>query len=258
MSRARQLIVNADDFGFTQDVNAGIIEAHERGIVTAATLMPTGAAFADAVERTRAYPALDVGCHLVLVGAPGLPANVAALAAAVAAKRLPILDILRAQVETIMRAGLRPTHADTHKHTHLLPPVFEAVARVAEEFGIPWVRRPLPAPWFGRVLERIPARYGLRMTDHFAGFRLTGRFGAAELVRMIERLPPGLTEFMCHPGRCTEELRRAPTRLKESRQREVAALTAPEVRQALGASGVRLVSFRELSGADPRAGGVLV
>lgn len=258
MSRIRQLIVNADDFGFTRDVNAGIIEAHERGIVTSTTLMSTGAAFADAVERARAHPKLDVGCHLVLVGAPGLPPSLAALAAAVVAKRLRVLDILRSQVEKILRAGLYPTHLDTHKHTHLLAPVFEAVARVAGEFGILWVRRPLPAPLFGRVLERIPARYGLRMTDHFAGFRLTGRFGAAELVRMIERLPPGVTEFMCHPGRCTEELRRAPTRLKESREREVAALTAPEVREALAAAGVRLVSFRELSGAAPQAGDVLV
>lgn len=258
MSRARQLIVNADDFGFTQDVNAGIIEAHERGIVTAATLMSTGAAFADAVERARAHPGLDVGCHLVLVGAPGLPGSLAGLAAAVAARRLPLLDILRSQVDKIVRAGLRPTHADTHKHTHLLPPVFEAVARVAQEFGILWVRRPLPAPLFGKVLERIPGRYGLRMTDYFSGFRLTGRLGAAELVRVVERLPPGVTEFMCHPGRCTEELRRAPTRLKDSRERELEALTAPEVREALRVSGVRLVSFRELAGADPRTRDVLV
>lgn len=246
MSTARLLIVNADDFGFTRDVNAGIIEAHQRGILTSATLMATGAAFADAVELARAHPSLDVGCHLVLVGAPGLPPSLLALVAAVAARRLPLGDILRAQVEKICRAGLRPSHVDTHKHTHLLPAVFEEVARVAQEFGIRWVRRPLPAPLFRPWLRQIPSRYGLRMTDHFAGFRLTGRFGASELVRLIRRLPPGLTEFMCHPGRCTGELRRASTRLKETRERELAALTAPEVRDAVTAAGVRLVSFREL------------
>jgi predicted glycoside hydrolase/deacetylase ChbG (UPF0249 family) len=62
-----RLIVNADDFGFTRDVNAGIIEAHRKGILTAATLMANGAAFDDAVKLARSWPTLDVGCHLVLV-----------------------------------------------------------------------------------------------------------------------------------------------------------------------------------------------
>ncbi|MCS6951431.1 MAG: ChbG/HpnK family deacetylase [Bryobacterales bacterium] len=247
MSSARRLlIVNADDFGFTRDVNAGILEAHERGILTSATLMATGAAFEDAVQRARSHPSLDVGCHLVLVGAPGLPESLPELVAAVAARRLPLRDILRAQVEKILGAGLQPTHVDTHKHTHLLPWIFRAVAQVAGEFGIRWVRRPLPLPGVDSLAGRILSRYGLRMTDHFAGFRLTGRLGVPQLVHLIRRLPTGLTELMCHPGRCGEELRRAPTRLKESREQELAALTAPEVREALASSGVRLVSFRDV------------
>ena len=70
-----QLIVNADDFGFTKDVNAGIVEAHQCGILTATTLMANGAAFDDAVRLALENPSLDVGCHLVLVGPPGLPAT---------------------------------------------------------------------------------------------------------------------------------------------------------------------------------------
>ena len=88
------------------------------------------------------------------------------------------------------------------------------------------------------------AAHGCRTTDHFAGFQLTGRLRTAELVRLIHELPEGTTEFMCHPGRCGEELRHAPTRLKESRERELTALTAPETRQALVDSSVQLNNYR--------------
>jgi predicted glycoside hydrolase/deacetylase ChbG (UPF0249 family) len=84
------------------------------------------------------------------------------------------------------------------------------------------------------------------VTDHFAGFKLTGRFRAAELVTLIRSLPEGVTEFMCHPGRCTDELRSMPTRLKDSREEELQALLAPEVRQAIGEQGVQLTRYRNL------------
>lgn len=233
---AKLLVVNADDFGFTADVNAGILEAFERGIVRSTTLMACGAAFHDAVRLAREQPALDVGCHLMLTQGPGLPAGLPELLLAIAGRRLRIYDELAGQVRRVLEAGLRPTHLDTHKHTHrMLPPVFAAVCRLAREFGIPWVRKP--------VLGRTR---GCRTTDHFAGFRLTGRLDAAALLRLIGKLRPGTTELMCHPGHCGPELLAAPTRLKASRARELAALTAPEVRAALEAAQVRLVSFREL------------
>jgi predicted glycoside hydrolase/deacetylase ChbG (UPF0249 family) len=257
----RTLIVNADDFGFTRDVNAGIVEAHRRGIVTATTLMAGGAAFDDAVRLVREHPTLDIGCHLTLVQGPGLPGSVAGLIQGLAARRIRPYGVLRTQVLRILDAGLQPTHLDTHKHTHLLPPVLEAVGRISAEFRIPWVRRPFdlpsPGPWAVRAASRCMglvrtrfqaalARHGCRTTDHFAGFQLTGRFRAKELVALIRALPDGVTEFMCHPGRCGIELNCARTRLKESREDELEALTAPEVREALRESDVRLAGFRDL------------
>ena len=199
----RKLVVNADDFGFTRDVNQGIVEAHRHGILTATTLMATGAAFDDAVRLARENPSLDIGVHLVLVGEPPFPATVAQLTRAVALGRIRIYDELQAQVRRILDAGLEPTHLDTHKHTHLLPPVLEAVAQLSEEFKIPWVRRPFDFPltpaspgvtWAKRATSkslgvvrghfaRVLARHGCRSTDHFAGFQITGRYGAADLGR---------------------------------------------------------------------------
>jgi chitin disaccharide deacetylase len=235
----KYLITNADDFGFTRDVNEGIVHAHRQGILTATTLMATGAAFDHAVGLARENPALDVGVHLVLVGSEGYPATVARLVASLG--RIRIYDELARQIGKVVDAGIRPTHLDTHKHTHLLPPVLAAVARLAEEFKIPWVRRPLASP-----LQGVLTRHGCRTTDHFAGFAITGRYDAARLAKLIRRLPDGITEFMCHPGFCTAELERAHTRLKASRRQELDALTSPEVRAALQESNVVLTRYAAL------------
>jgi predicted glycoside hydrolase/deacetylase ChbG (UPF0249 family) len=263
----RKLVVNADDFGFTRDVNRGIVEAHRNGILTSTTLMATGAAFDDAVVLARENPALDIGVHLVLVGEPPFPMTIPQLMRETLAGRIRIYEELRAQVLRIIEAGLEPTHLDTHKHTHLLPPVLDAVARLSEEYKIPWVRRPFDFPltpatrpgigWAKRATSqalgvvrsrfaRVLTRHGCRSTDHFAGFQITGRYNAAELAELIRALPEGSTEFMCHPGICGDELRGARTRLKESRERELHALTSLEVRAALAESGVELVSYRGL------------
>jgi chitin disaccharide deacetylase len=227
----KYLIPNADDFGFTRDVNQGIIEAHRRGILTATTLMATGRAFDNAVELARQNPELDIGVHLVLVDSEGFPPTIPQLLLSI--HRIKIYDQLVRQVQKVLDAGLQPTHLDTHKHTHLLPPVFNAVTRIAKEFNIPWVRRRLLLP-----------TYGCRATDHFAGFRMN--INPATLAHLIRNLPEGATEFMCHPGLCTDELRAARTRLKESRRRELDALVSPEVRAALEESGVKLARYRDL------------
>jgi predicted glycoside hydrolase/deacetylase ChbG (UPF0249 family) len=253
-ARAKLLIVNADDFGFTRDVNQGILDAHRQGIVTAATLMASGSAFEDAAALARENPTLDVGCHLVLVGGLSalpphhpLPASAGLLLAALGLGRLRVVEELRAQIRKVLDAGLTPTHLDTHKHTHLLPQVAEAVGCVAEEFGIRWVRRPLGSLALGPWVQRSLKRHGCRMTDHFEGFRLTGRLDGAALVRLLRRVRPGTTELMCHPGYLGEELSAAPTRLKQSRLRELQALTSDEAKQAALDSGIRLVNYVSLS-----------
>jgi chitin disaccharide deacetylase len=269
----KRLVVNADDFGYARDVNAGIVEAHRNGILTATTLMANGAAFDDAVELARSTPEMDVGCHLVLVGGRSLlagqrpfPKNVPELLKRLALRQISPYDELRAQVERIIAAGIRPTHLDTHKHTHIAFPVLDAVARLGEEFGIVWVRRPFDfplsgsgsVPWSKRMVSGSLqvlrsrfhsklARHGCKTTDYFAGFQLTGYLNADELAGLIRSLPEGTTEFMCHPGYCTDELRACRTRLKESRERELAALTAQSVKSALVQAGVRLTRYRDLN-----------
>jgi predicted glycoside hydrolase/deacetylase ChbG (UPF0249 family) len=270
----RRLIVNADDFGFTRGVNAGIVEACRNGILRSTTLMANGSAFDDAVERGRQTPGLDIGCHLVLIGGRAVAPPHAPLAQST--KQLlwrlasgfsagAVEKEFSAQIEKILAAGLRPTHLDTHKHTHLAPPVLEAVLRVARRYGISWIRRPFDIPLpavqgqaplrrraINRALRPLQRRFGRRIaengcraTDHFAGFQLTGGYQDRHLAELIRALPEGLTEFMCHPGYCDDELRASPTRLTDSRETELRALLSNEIRAALKRAGVELTSFAD-------------
>ncbi len=256
----RQLVVNADDFGYTRDVNEGIIAAHRYGILTAATLMANAPAFDHAVALARQNPSLDVGCHLVLVGGSSLltgrpfPARIPQLLVAIALGRLAIYDELAAQVRKIMEARIAPSHLDTHKHTHLAPPVLNAVVKIARDFQIQWVRKPFDFranSATSRAVSLMSGRFkrslaGMRTTDHFIGFDLTGHLRTDNLVQTLLGLPDGLTEFMCHPGYCRAELQASPTRLKNSRAEELTALTSAAARDALVKKGVHLVNYREL------------
>lgn len=252
------LIINADDFGFTHDVNAGIVHAHRQGVLTATTLMANGAAFDDAVRLARETPSLDIGCHLVLVqgvslstGKP-LPKKLSLLFRALANKQLDVHAELRSQIERILAAGLRPTHLDSHKHTHIVPAIFRSVVKLANEFGIPYVRLPLdemvrlartPVALAARYYRGFARDHNVRMTDHFLGFRLTGSLTEQTFAAALSRLPSGTTEFMCHPGFAGPELRAASTRLKESRVRELEALTSPRIRALMDAESIRLEAF---------------
>ncbi len=272
---ARFLAVNADDFGFTRDVNAGIVEAHLNGILTSTTLMANGREFDDAARLAREHSTLDVGVHFVLVGGRSLldpsrefPYTVSGLIQAMALRRIRVYDELRAQIVKVVEAGIQPTHVDAHKHTHLLPPVLDAVARLAEEFGVRWVRRPFDfpltgspdeVPWQTRLVSlafngvrghfhRALARRHCSTTDWFAGFQITGRFGPHSVVHLLDHLPPGTTEFMVHPGFCSAELLAARTRLKASRERELEALLDREVRAAVERNGIRLTGYGRMPG----------
>jgi predicted glycoside hydrolase/deacetylase ChbG (UPF0249 family) len=254
----RRLIINADDFGFTRDVNAGIIHAHRSGVLTSTTLMANGVAFDDAVRLAKETSTLDVGVHLVLVqgcslldGRP-LPESPRHLLSVLARRRLNVYPELKAQIEKILAAGLRISHLDSHKHTHLVPGVFKTVVALAGEFGIPWVRLPLDSTVpFGKLFCQLGSRYyrrfanakNVRLTDHFMGFRLTGSLTEETFAQALHSLPEGTTEFMCHPGYLGDELKRAPTRLKESRSRELDALTSPRIKQLISDMGIHLGPF---------------
>ena len=179
-------------------MNAGIVEAHRNGILTATTLMANGDAFDDAVRLARETPTLDIGCHLVLIGGrslltgQALPATRAAVAGgAGAGARSASYDELAAQVRRIVDAGIRPTHLDTHKHTHLAPPVLDAVARLAEEFGMPLGAAALRFPAERAARRRAALKRADQRRAGADAAPLPSRAGEARLPhhRPLRRLP---------------------------------------------------------------------
>ena len=286
----KRLIVNADDFGYTRGVNAGIIRAFSAGIVTSTTIMANGQAFDGAVELARANPSLGVGCHLSVVGGRPvaevsrirtlvdgeglLPATLTQLVMKLARGAIVTEDIeheFSAQVERVTRAGINPTHLDTHKHSHSHPKVMRALARVAAEFGITRIRNPFEDSFtfrrFGSFsswaslkqyalglavqpgavqFKRLVRANGIKTPDRFLGVGLTGMLDSAAIRSMMESLVEGTTELMCHPGVYDDDLERAPTRLKRERERELEGLSDPSLQAVVEARGIRLISYGEL------------
>jgi chitin disaccharide deacetylase len=262
----RRLVANADDLGLTAGVNNGIFDAHDRGILTSASLMANAPATADAIRRLRTRPALGIGVHVMLVdGTPTLsPARIPTLVqddgrfypswkpfiVACLRGRVRLREVeqeLTAQVERLRSEGIGLTHLDAHKHVHAYPPVFAIVARLAERFRIPVVRVPyersmgdLPLfPWTRRDY-RIATAHGIR-TPQFLGRALTGILDADSLDRSLRRLRPGVTELMVHPGYVDHALRQMPTRLLASRATEVELLTSTDAVDALREEHIQLV-----------------
>jgi hopanoid biosynthesis associated protein HpnK len=160
----KSLIVNADDLGWTEGVNRGILEAFQHGIVTSASLIANGAAFAGGVAAARSAPGLGVGVHLNLSDGPPLanPKTVTTLLNkngefAGGPERLLLRRARRgllltevetewdAQIRKVRDAGIATTHLDGHKHVHMLPGLFEIVLKLAKRHGIGAIRVSLEA-----------------------------------------------------------------------------------------------------------------
>ncbi|HEY5347364.1 MAG TPA: hopanoid biosynthesis-associated protein HpnK, partial [Rhizomicrobium sp.] len=168
------LIITADDFGVARAVNDAVEEAHRKGILTAASLMVTGAAAADAVARARQTPSLRVGLHLVLVeGRPALPpAAIPALVdrdgyfrndMAVSGAKMFFLPWVRRQLAREIEAqfvafaatGLPFDHVNAHKHFHLHPTIAALTVKIGKAYGVKGARVPLePQAVLGRVEKR--------------------------------------------------------------------------------------------------------
>lgn len=275
------LIVNADDLGLSEAINAGVIDAHHNGIVTAASLMAVGGAFADAVARVKATPTLDLGVHLTLVEERPLldPARLASLVDACGRfppnafaftrsylagriRRAEIRAELEAQIACVIDSGLKPSHLDSHQHLHLLPGIWQTTCALALRFGIGALRRPRERPrrrhhalgaGLGRLAQMAtlagfclqPLPKGLRAPDRFAGFAFGGGLDRTRLLAILDHLPVhGSCELMCHPGHDDPATRYAHWAYRPAE--ELAALTDAQVRARIAGRGIRLIGFRDL------------
>lgn len=228
----RFLIVNADDLGLSAAVNAGVFAAHERGVVTSASLMVRQGSAPAAAEQAAERPRLAIGLHVDL-GEWSYERGEWSQAylhcdtddpAAVEAECRAQLERFRALL------GRDPTHLDSHQHVHESEPVRGVVEALAAELGLPLRNRAVryEGGFYGQSGKGEPYPEGIT---------------PEALIALIEALPPGWTEIGCHPAAGP-----VPTSSYDAeRQLELQALCDPRVREALNVTYVKLCNFAQVN-----------
>jgi predicted glycoside hydrolase/deacetylase ChbG (UPF0249 family) len=244
----KRLVVTADDFGLSPGVVEGIVEAHELGIVTSTSLMVNAPAAEAAFQEARRLPALAIGLHFVLTfGRPlGPPEPLSRLlekdgsfrkngsGAHEPARPDEIRDELRAQLRAFETGvGRPPTHIDGHHHVHLHPGILRAAIEEAGRLGIPLRST-------GREVRERLRLERVRTCDRF----LDGFYGddvsEARLLSILESIPEGTSELMCHPARRDFDLERVSSYVTP-RDLERATLESPRILDAVDRLGIDLV-----------------
>src|SRR3954470_15419120 len=251
------LIVNADDFGYTPGVTHGVVRAHRNGIVTATTMMANAPDSAGAGRAARETKSLDVGVHLVFTyGRPLLPPGRVRSLLQEGDTFMPVDDLMRrgepksdealaearaqfAKVRDLI--GREPSHIDTHHWVHDLPPLEDAVLALAKETGA------AARAHDGRQRARFRDA-GVRTPDRFVReYQHTGKIGVERLLALLEALSEdaGTIELMCHPGEPDEALLSGSSYAAE-RGVELDALTDASVKDAMKRLKIDLVGYASL------------
>ena len=217
------LVITADDFGMSPAVNEAVERAHQDGVLTAASLMVSGAAAREAVAIARRLPTLCVGLHLVLLeGRPTLRpqqipdlvqpnghlrSDMVRLAFEFAGKpdmRRQLKREIAAQFAAFARTGLPLDHVNAHKHFHMHPLIAAQVIEVGRQFGMRALRVPREpghamAPGCAVLLAQA-RRASLVTPDAVLGLRWTGQMTRERMLAAVEHLPDGMVEIYTHPA----------------------------------------------------------
>ncbi|NLT15991.1 MAG: carbohydrate deacetylase [Clostridiales bacterium] len=235
-----QLIVNADDLGYSRGVNCGIADAHVHGVVTSASAMANMPAFRHAADTVRALATLGVGLHFNITCGRPLADGVSTLTDANGyfMGPDPVFDPqndidpyhirleLHAQMQAFLKSGCRPTHIDSHHHVHTAPAVADTFSDFARTLGLP-VR--------AAANSEVALCTGFHAQDA----------QAAWLISYLDACTEGTVELMTHPGFVDQALLSGST-YALPRAREHAVLTSKEVREYIQTRGIRLIRHDEV------------
>lgn len=279
-----RLIINADDFGIHEEVNAGIRQAHEQGVLTSTSLLANGPAYDEAVAISRDCPKLGIAIHLSLVGSlppvlsprevPSLvtrdgllPESYVEVMKRITLGKYNFDEVYReldAQMAKVMASGLSITHVDSHQHLHVLPPIWAIVQTLMKKYGIHRLRIPReeytfklfsadPVRLVGRdgltflsqKAMRDVERLGYTTSDYFWGMIDGGNMNERNLRYVISRMPFGVHEIMMHPGRSTDILKHF-FAWGYHWSDEFHALTSPAMKQYIADHDIALINYGDL------------
>jgi predicted glycoside hydrolase/deacetylase ChbG (UPF0249 family) len=234
MTGEKYLIVNADDFGQSPGINRGIIEAHEHGIVTSASLMTRWPAAAEAAAYAKGHPKLSVGLHLDLGEYVYRAGSWEPLYTVVSADDpLAVESEIHRQLDDFHHLlGRYPDHINSHQHIHMREPVRSVALKVCQSLGIP-LRNLCPD------LNYFTKFYG----QTAQGESLPTHISPEWLIEIISNIiPAGWTVLSCHPGYADDDLI---TMYRQERQEELKVLCDPRIQGVIDSLGIKLCSFTD-------------
>jgi chitin disaccharide deacetylase len=266
----KRLIINSDDYGRTPDISRGIREAHLRGVVTSTTCMmniPTTAA--DIAVALKETPTLGMGVHLVLTMGKPITPHEAALSMTDENgnffkynpffEQIPNLNLeevkaeWHSQVEAFIKAsGRKPTHLDSHHHSsYFAPELFRAMLELANEYDCA-IRFPFTEPvtnneikeTYKHVPELVKEFNPRRPLTFLVDFYDKGAT-QERLLNILNNLPEGTSEIMCHPGYVDEAFEQESV-YNRQRERELKILTDPAIKESIQVNNIELITFAEL------------
>ena len=281
-----RLIVTADDFGMSMEVNEAVEEAHRNGILTCASLVVAGDAAEDAVKRAKRMPSLGVGLHLAIFGARASaraksvvapdgenlgysPVLAGSAIMVTPGGRRAARSEIAAQFEGYRKTGLELGHLDGHWHCHQHPTVLAQALEIGVPLGLKALRIPYEPYGFSRrvtgkgkagarlahAVFGLPLTMTMRLQAAIAGVAANDRFFGktddgfvteAMLVSLAENLPAGVTELGLHPATATWGGEHCPPAHWRQAD-ELAALTSPRVRAAIERCGIALIRWADLA-----------
>jgi len=283
--KSKKLILSADDFGLHESINESIEMAYREGVLTSASLAATGESFDHAVYIAKQNPRLGAGIHLVLTderpvsakkkitsivnGDGRLLNGYIELCSRILKGRVDLKHIAiecEAQILKFLKAGLVPTHVDSHQHLHLFPPIFKIVEPLLRKYGIRRIRS-LNVPYFDYRGKKsflkvgftffarninTAKRRGYRLPDYFVGFFRSGRMDLRYLEGILSEIKPGVTEIVFHPGTDNRLIMKRYGFWKERYswgcdwEKELNLLLNPSFRMAIDSNLIRPINYSDI------------
>jgi hopanoid biosynthesis associated protein HpnK len=280
----KRLIINADDFGWSPEVNRGILKCHEDGILTSTTLLMNGPALDDAVKIARASPTLGVGVHMNIVRGTPLsdPARIPTLvgthgkfmgSAERVLLRMMLGRIAEAEIRIEIEAQVSrfkehlgaPTHVDSEKHMHAFVPFSSAAIAIAGAHNISTMRCPMETQhgtdlaimqrfksWLllrsAKLLKDLAKQANITTPDSFVGIVDTGRMTGERYRKIFDSTEDGVTEVMTHPGYVSKrEHEDFPSGfIKDTREIEMKGLLETGLKEYAAERNIELIHFGEV------------
>jgi len=268
------LIINADDYGHCREVNIAVEELAMAERLGGVSILANGNCWEQAVGFSRSHPKLSAGVHLnavegkpvsdspdirVLTGQDGSFVSLVVLLKRWLLHPAAVLGAIetewRAQIEKLIRAGLKLTHADSHQHLHAFPPAYRCAVKLCLEYSIPALRWPSEnGSWVRRLAGFTALKFALVVSsrtvpqaklfrnDQFLGFRRAGAYELTELIEDLRCLPPGVTELALHPSMRDGQ---PYSRLSGNRERE--ALLDETLVGRITDLGIEITSWEQLT-----------